>query len=98
MKLAKKDRDKPLAGIEAHLVGLLPESGRRIGEAIAILHDVIAVRDAGQHGPASGKGSKSLAALGVGYPPAFWPEAWAMVAAKTIQALDALREELATLT
>jgi hypothetical protein len=97
-KKGKKERDKPLGPLEDHLLELLPESHVRIEGAIAVLHNVIAVRDAGQHGPAGGKGANALAALGVGYPPASWPEAWSTISARTIDALDSLREELATLT
>jgi len=97
-KKPKRERDKPLAPLEGQLLALLPESQARIQGAIAVLHNVIAVRDAGQHGPAGGKGAMALSALGIGYPPASWPEAWSTISARTIEALDALREELATLT
>lgn len=94
----KKERDKPLAGLQEHLLALLPESSQRIEGAIVVLHHVIDIRDAGQHAPARGKGATALAALGVGYPPASWQDAWSIITVKTIGALDALREELATLT
>jgi len=87
----KKERDKPLAGLQEHLLALLPESSQRIEGAIVVLHHVIDIRDAGQHAPARGKGATALAALGVGYPPASWQDAWSIITVKTIEALDALR-------
>jgi hypothetical protein len=87
-----------LAGLEAHLLALLPESQARIESAVAVLHGVIDVRDAGQHGAAGAKGAKALAALGVGYPPPSWRAAWSLIGVRTVEALEALREELGTLT
>jgi hypothetical protein len=97
-KKPKRRRGKPLGPLEKHLAELLPESGQRIESAVAVLHHVIDVRDAGQHAPARGKGASALAALGVGYPPTSATDAWSTITARTIEALNALREELATLT
>jgi hypothetical protein len=94
---SKKGRDKPLTPLERHLVALLPESSDRIKTAIETLGHLIDVRDGGQHSGARGKGAVALAALGVGYPPRSWPDAWNAISAKAIEALDAIREELATL-
>jgi hypothetical protein len=95
---SNKGRDKPLTPLERHLVALLPESSGRIEAAIGTLGNVIDVRDGGQHSGARGKGAVALAALGVGYPPRSWPDAWNTISAKAIEALDAIREELATLS
>lgn len=94
---SKKDRDKQLTPLEQHLIDRLPESQGRIEAAVGTLSHVIDVRDGGQHSGARGKGAVALAALGVGYPPPSWPDAWNAISAKTIEALEAIREELATL-
>jgi len=96
-KATQRRRDKPLSDLATHLVGRMPGSERRIRDAIDTLHLVIDVRDSSQHVGASGKGAAALAALGIGYPPGSWPAAWDVVSARTIEALDAIREELATL-
>jgi hypothetical protein len=95
---SNKGRDKPLTPLERHLVALLPESRGRIKTAIETLGHVIDVRDDGQHSGARGKGAVAVAALGVGYPPQSWTDAWNTISAKAIEALDAIREELATLS
>lgn len=97
MSASRKERDKPLAGLETYLKSLLPESRSRIEGAIETLHNVLHVRDASQHTAAGRKGAAALGALGVGYPPPSWSYGWIVVQARTIEALDALREELATL-
>lgn len=94
----RRDRDKPLGPFNAYLETLLPESQARIERAIATLHNVIAVRDSGQHSAAGSRGAAALADLGIGFPPPSWAFAWTVVSARTIEALEALREELATLT
>lgn len=93
-----KGRDKHMANLEGYLVQILPESSLRIEHAIATFQNVINVRDAGQHARAGAKGPAAMAALGVGYPPASWPGAWATISTKTVEALESIREELATLT
>ena len=95
--VVRRHRDRPLAGLEAYLKQLLPESHARVERAIQTLHDVLAVRDAGQHTAAGRKGAAALAKLGAGYPPTSWSYGWSVVAARTIEALDSLRDELATL-
>jgi hypothetical protein len=94
----KRNRDKPLNAIADHLVQLLPASESRLRGSIDTLHLVIDVRDSSQHARARSKGAAALEALGVGYPPTSWAFAWQLVTARTIEALDAIREELATLT
>jgi hypothetical protein len=94
----RRPRDRPLAHLESYVLSVLPESKARIERAIATLHSVIDVRDAGQHTKAGDRGATALADLGIGYPPASWPQAWDVVSARTIEALDGLREEIATLT
>lgn len=93
----KQARDKPLNALADHLVSLLPSSEGRLRLAIDTLQAVIDVRDAGQHSAVRSKGARALIAFGVGYPPASWPAAWDVVAARTIEALDAIREELSAL-
>jgi hypothetical protein len=92
-----KKRDEPLGRFQAYLKSLLPESQTRIERSIETLHHVLRVRDAGQHTAAGDKGAAALVALGIGYPPPTWAYGWTQLMAHTIEALDALREELATL-
>jgi hypothetical protein len=94
-----KGRDKPLDALSDYLVALLPASGQRIRASISTLGSVIDVRDGSQHSAARSKTATALIQLGVGYPPAAgWPAAWSVVSARTIEALDAIREELASST
>jgi hypothetical protein len=93
-----RSRDKPFSRLERHLLALLPGSQRRIRRAVEVLHRVIDIRDAGQHSVAGRRGAAALVELGVGYPPTDWASSWSVVAARTIEALDAIREELATIT
>ena len=77
---------------ERHGVGL---AAQQIGCALQLT--VIDVRDGSQHSAARSKSATALIQLGVGYPPAAgWPAAWSVVSARTIEALDAIREELVT--
>jgi len=92
-----KGRDSPLEGVRKDLVRELPQSEVRINTAVATLHAVIDIRDGTQHSLAATKAARALNALGIGYPPPTWYEAWLAVQAKTIDALDVLREELAAL-
>ena len=92
-----RERDKPLGPLADHLVSLLPGSDARLRLAIDTLHAVIDARDAGQHSAARSKGARALIAFGIGYPPVSWPAAWEIVSGRTIEALGAIREELATL-
>jgi hypothetical protein len=101
-KAAQKRRDRGvdprLAALEAHLITLLPASQQRIRHAIGLLQAVLDIRDAGQHSAASIKARTGFQALGVAFPPASWPYAWAVVEVRTVDALTTLLEELATLT
>jgi hypothetical protein len=94
----RRERGRPLAPLEAHLKSLLPASRTRIERAIETLQHVIDVRDAGQHSAAGKKGAAAMAELGIGYPPPSWSFAWTVVTTRTIEALEAIREELATVT
>jgi hypothetical protein len=92
----KRGHDRGLTALEAYLVRLLPGSQLRIERSIATLQNVLDLRDAGQHSAAGRKGAAAFEALGIGYPPAGWALAWEVVGAKTIEALTALREEIAS--
>jgi hypothetical protein len=92
-----KRRDKPMDALEDYLVLLVPASEQRVRAAITTLRAVIDARDGGQHSAAMSKGASALIELGVGYPPTVgWPAVWSVVSAKTIEALDAIREELSS--
>jgi hypothetical protein len=91
----KGGRDRPLAVLETYLVQLLdPSSESRIRSNVATLERVVAVRDAGQHGPAGRRAALGLGDLGIGFPVADWSAAWTAIQTATIEALGALREEL----
>lgn len=95
---SKKDsRERPLRRLEVHLTKRVGSAGEaRIAQSVRTLEDILSVRDAGQHGAAGQRAAKALIDLGIGYPISGWPEAWEMVQSRTIEAVDAIREELAT--
>jgi hypothetical protein len=88
-------RNRPLAPLELRLIALRPAASDRIRRAIATLHAVLDIRDASQHPAASGRAAAGFRKLGLPYPPIAWSSAWNGVSARTVEALDALREELA---
>lgn len=92
-----KRRNRPLAGLEqAVLAKIDAHAGGRVEGAISTLENVIALRDAGQHTAAGEKAVLALRELGVAYPPLDWDFTWQSIAAQTIAALNAIREELSS--
>jgi len=71
-----------------------PPAAARCTEAIATLIKVRTIRHSIEHGDARAKAVAAYAELGLTFPVASWPEAWAQVSAIACGALDALREEV----
>jgi hypothetical protein len=96
-KLMAATRDDPLAPFEDYLTRELgPASETRIGDAITTLEHAISVRDAAQHTEAGDRGVQGLNALGVGHPIGDYSRAWQLLTSRVVEALDTLREEIAT--
>lgn len=96
----RSHRDRPLARLEADIVQRVGADARtRVSDAVRVLEEVVALRDARQHGEASDRGIAAFRNLGIPYPPANWHGTWQAVSGRAIDALNSLREELdATLT
>ena len=93
---ARRERSRPLARIEADVVGRLlgQDAAARAGEAIRTLESIIALRDADQHGEASGRAVTAHRELRITYPTTDWRSAWEIVSTQAVNALSALREEI----
>jgi hypothetical protein len=92
---AKRERNRPLARLEADISKLATaDAGPRISKAISVLENVVALRDAGQHGAASERAVSAYRELGLTYPPSDWYATWQSVSGQTVNALNTLREEL----
>jgi hypothetical protein len=92
---SKRARNRPLARLEADISELATaDAGPRVGEAINVLESVVALRDAGQHEAASERAVSAFRDLGLTYPPIDWHATWQSVSGQTVNALNALREEL----
>jgi hypothetical protein len=73
----------------------LSEAGReRVLRAKDTLKAVNYIRVGAQHGSAVAKAASAFNELGIDYPPLGWGSAWETVQARTIEALDAIREEI----
>jgi len=57
-------------------------------------HDVVAVRAGAQHSGAGGRAASSFRRLGLDYPPRSTQQSWESIRRLTIDALDAIREEI----
>jgi hypothetical protein len=86
----------PLVRLGSFLRATLPEdSFGRVDNAVATLGHVANVRNAlFQHSGTEYRGMQALAQLGVEYPITDWQSAWATVQRRTIDAFNALREEI----
>ena len=65
-------------------------------QAVSELEHALALRDAAQHTEAGERAVRALAAFGIEYPIPNVTQAWATVSARVVEALGAIREELAT--
>ncbi len=85
----------PLMRVERFLSERLSEEGvERVASAIATLRDVVAVRAGAQHSGAGGRAASSFRRLGLDYPPRSTQQSWESIRRLTIDALDAIREEI----
>jgi hypothetical protein len=95
----KKRRDRPLARIEADIVARLEaDAAVRATEAVRMLELVIALRDSDQHGAATARAVAAFRELRVPYPPTDWNASWKTLSGQAIDALNAIREELASVS
>jgi hypothetical protein len=86
----------PLARLQTSLKSQLPEdSASRVDNAIDSLRHVADVRNAlFQHSGTEHRGVSALTQLGIEYPITDWQSAWVIVQRRTIDAFNALREEI----
>lgn len=93
--------DPTLQRLRAYLLKKVPASGHvRVNDAMDTLQDVIDLRH-GSHQGHSKTRSKAAAAygrLGIRYPPSSPAQAWEIIQAETVAALEQVREEIAPLT
>jgi hypothetical protein len=91
---ARAPRSGALEEVRAYLNRELdPPAAARCSGAIGTLVSVRTIRHSIEHGDARAKAVAAYAELGVTFPVASWPQAWAQISAITCGALDALREE-----
>jgi hypothetical protein len=96
-KLVAARHDRPLAPLEDYLKNATDVGGRqRVDEAVGTLEDAIAIRDAAQHAEAGSRAAKALDALGIGHPIVNPSLAWMSISSRVVEALDSIREELAS--
>jgi hypothetical protein len=90
------DGKTPLARMQAFLKTELPgDSNAHIDNAIDALRHVADVRNAlFQHSGTEHRGVSALTQLGIDYPIIDWQSAWAKVQQRTIDAFNAIREEI----
>jgi hypothetical protein len=88
----------PLQRLAAYLATELePESHARVSAELEVLRAVTRTRHGLQHAGADTDGIAALNELGLGYPIMDWTASWETIRGRTINALDAIREELARL-
>lgn len=84
-----------LGRLRAYLLATLaPESGPRVAEALDRLDLVRRIRNGGGHAEAEPDALLAYRSLGIIPPIRDWSAAWEAVRAATIEAIDALREEV----
>lgn len=85
----------PLERLGPYLFGVLPEEAHeRVRNAVAVLDAARHVRAAGQHHAAQRAAMGAYDVLGLSYPVASWPAAWAHIQMIVTSAIDAIRDEL----
>jgi hypothetical protein len=95
-RLAASTYERPLARLESYLVGKMDSSSEaRVRLAVATLERAIAIRDAAQHAEAGERALRALTAFDIGYPITDFPGTWGVVTTAAVEALGAIREELA---
>jgi hypothetical protein len=95
----RKHRDRPLARIEADVTNRFEADATvRATEAIRMLELIITLRESDQHGAATARAVDAFRELRVPYPPTDWNSSWRTVSGQAVDALNALREGLASVS
>ena len=95
----RKHRGRPLGRIEADVTNRLEADATvRATEAVRMLEVIITLRDSDQHGAATARAVDAFRELHVPYPPTDWNSSWRTVSGQAVAALNALREELASIS
>ena len=96
-KLPAATRDDPLPPFEEQLVRTVDAAAEaRVRQAATDLEHALALRDAAQHTEAGDRAVRALDAFRIGHPVADVRQAWMTVTARVVEALGAIREELAS--
>jgi hypothetical protein len=97
---AAREKNPQLEKLRAYLMEELQPGGQeRATEAVDVLQAVIDLRHGGQHTRADTRSRASAAfrRLDIDEPPSDWAAAWQSVQARTISAINAIREEILSL-
>jgi hypothetical protein len=90
----KAPRNGALEEVRKYLDGELePPAAVRCSDAIGTLIKLRTIRHSIEHGDARAKAVAAYAELGLSFPVASWPQAWAQISAVACGELDVLREE-----
>lgn len=91
----KRTRDQTLGSMRATVVGRVgAEDDVRLESSFQTLEAVITLRDANEHTLAAHRTAGAASHLGIPYPVTDWVEAWTIASARTVEALNVIREEL----
>lgn len=84
-----------LEAVGRHVAAVLDgQPAARAAEAISMLISLRRIRVSTQHADARHRAVTAFGDIGMAFPPATWPEAWACIASLAKGALDVLREEI----
>jgi hypothetical protein len=92
-KLAAVTHDEPLAPFR-DFVGSGASDRGPIDGAVDILEAALSIRDAAQHTEAGGRAVRTMSLLGVQHPVGDYANAWSLVSAHLVTALNTLRERI----
>jgi hypothetical protein len=99
VKLAPAAFDYPLAPLEDHLVRVVdPTAEARVRLAVTDLERALALRDAAQHADAGDRAVRALDAFGLDHPVLDAKRTWNVITSRVVEALGAIREELAAVS
>jgi hypothetical protein len=95
-KLTATSPEHPLAPFEDYLVAIVDSAAEpRVRGAVTDLEHALALRDAAQHAQAGGRAVQALDAFDIRHPPIEPVAAWGRISQRVVEALGAVREELA---